>query len=173
MIFGIKGMALAGVAGLALGGVIGVKGGVDLEKLNTVKQVNAVKVAAAKVLDTQIAETKTVTTERDQARAEVDKFNRATTAQAAATLAAAQDDLAKRDAAGRRMETLLQQTSRDARAAAERSDAAREVIKNVADQCARAGVPADVLSVLDTLLDPSKAGLRNGAMPAARGPDRP
>lgn len=166
MIFNLQAMAIGGVAIAAVAGGLGVKAGSDLAKVHEVKAIEQVKKTANGLINTLQAE-------RDNARAEVKKFNDASAAQVTATLAAADADKTKRDQASARMEKVLLQVSVDARAAAERADAAREVIKNVADQCARAGVPPDVLSVLNTILDPPKAGVRDGAMPAARGPDRP
>jgi delta 1-pyrroline-5-carboxylate dehydrogenase len=170
VIFNLQAMAIGGAAIALVAGGLGAKAGGDL----TAAKLNREHAAAMKKLhDTADALTTKLGVERDQARAEVRKINEATAAQLAANQAALTADAATRAAAADRMERLLQQTSRDAKAAAERSDAAREVIKNVADQCARAGVPPDVLSVLNAIIDPPQAGLRDRAMPASQGHDRP
>jgi hypothetical protein len=169
-VINLQAMAIGGVA-IAL-----VAGGVSAAAATRLEASHQQKIQAAaekKIKDTANGLINKLQTERDQARAEVVKYNAATAAQLAANQAALTADSVARIAASERMEKLLQQTSRDARAAADRSDAAREVIKNVADQCARAGVPADVLSVLNAILDPPKAGVRDGAMPAAAGARRP
>lgn len=102
--------------------------------------------------------------ERDQARAEVDKVNVAIAAQVADLAKLMSADQVERTAAATRMEKAATLAAVEARRAGERALAAREVIQNVADQCARAGVPADVVRVLRDLT--GGADIRNGAMPA-------
>lgn len=90
--------------------------------------------------------------ERDQARAEVTKVNEAVAQQTAAILERLDADSTLREEAQRRVERAARQAAQEARQAAERSQQAREVIENVADECARAGVPQSVLGVLNDIV---------------------
>lgn len=93
--------------------------------------------------------------ERDQARAEVDKVNFAIAAQVKELAALMSADQTARQEAVTRMEAAANEAAREAKLAGQRALAAREVIKNVADQCARAGVPDDVVRVLRDITGPA------------------
>lgn len=93
--------------------------------------------------------------ERDQARAEVDKTNAAIAAQVKELAALMSADSAERQAAAVRMEAAAVDAAKQAKLAGQRALAAREVIQNVADQCARAGVPDDVVRVLRDITGPA------------------
>lgn len=93
--------------------------------------------------------------ERDQARAEVDKTNAAIAAQVKELAALMSADQAERQAAAMRMEEAATNAAKEAKLAGQRALAAREVIQNVADQCARAGVPDDVVRVLRDISGPA------------------
>lgn len=103
--------------------------------------------------------------ERDQARSEVDKVNAAIAAQVADLAKLMSADSVERAAAAKRMEAAAMSAASEARRAGERALAAREVIQNVADQCARAGVPDDVVRVLRDITGPA-ANLGQGGVPA-------
>jgi multidrug efflux pump subunit AcrA (membrane-fusion protein) len=93
--------------------------------------------------------------ERDQARAEVDKVNFAIAAQVKELAALMSADQTARQEAAARMEAAANLAAKEAKLAGQRALAAREVIKNVADQCARAGVPDDVVRVLRDITGPA------------------
>lgn len=93
--------------------------------------------------------------ERDQARAEVDKVNFAIAAQVKELAALMDADKNARAQAAARMEAAAIEAAKEAKLAGQRALAAREVIKNVADQCARAGVPDDVVRVLRDISGPA------------------
>lgn len=107
-----------------------------------------------------------VLAERDQARAEVEKVNAAIAAQIKELAAIMSADQAERTAAGARMEAAARMAAREAKQAGERALAAREVIQNVADQCARAGVPADVVRVLNDIIGKTDVGDSGVSAPA-------
>lgn len=92
--------------------------------------------------------------ERDQARAEVDKVNSAIASQVAELAKLMSADKDERTAAALRMEAAASSAAKEAKLAGQRALAAREVIQNVADQCARAGVPDDVVRVLRDITGP-------------------
>lgn len=108
------------------------------------KELNAELTAAKRVGSRLLAE-------RDQARAEVDKTNAAIAAQVKELAALMSADSVERQAAAVRMEAAAVDAAKQAKLAGQRALAAREVIQNVADQCARAGVPDDVVRVLRDL----------------------
>lgn len=93
--------------------------------------------------------------ERDQARSEVDKVNAAIAAQVKELAALMSADATERQAAARRMEAAANTAASEAKRAGERALAAREVIQNVADQCARGPVPPSVLDSLRDLAGPA------------------
>jgi hypothetical protein len=110
--------------------------------------------------------------ERDQARGQVDKVNAAIAAQVAELAGLVAADQSERTAAAKRMESVARRAADEAKLAGERALAAREVIQNVADQCARAGVPGDVVRVLRDLAgDAALTG--GGGLPAAPADRRP
>lgn len=106
--------------------------------------------------------------ERDQARAEVAKVNAAIAAQVEELAKLMSADQAERSAAAKRMEAAAISAAVEAKRAGERALAAREVIQNVADQCARAGVPDDALRVLRNITGGS-ADLGEGRVSASQG----
>lgn len=123
------------------------------------KQVNEELMATKRVANRLLAE-------RDQARSEVDKVNAAIAAQVKELAALMSADQEERAAAAVRMEAAAIRAASEAKRAGERALAAREVIQNVADQCARAGVPDDALRVLRDITGPA-ADMGEGRMPAA------
>lgn len=132
--------------------------------------------AAAKirpVIQAKDAEIATLKIETAQAQAEVAKVNETTARQYAELQALMTSDQAKRDEASARVEKIAAEAAREAKQASQRALAAREVIQNVADTCARAGVPPDVLRVLNDILDGTDPVVRNGAMPTGAGAGRP
>jgi hypothetical protein len=105
--------------------------------------------------------------ERDQARSEVDKINAAIAMQVAELSKLMSADQTERTAAAQRMEAAANAAAKEARLAGQRALAAREVIQNVADQCARAGVPDVVIDSLRNIAGPA-TDMGEGGMPAAR-----
>lgn len=122
-----------------------------------------------KVQQEELAATKRVANrllaERDQARSEVDKVNAAIAAQVAELAKLMSADATERAAAAKRMEAAANAAATEARLAGQRALAAREVIQNVADECARAGVPDDVVRVLRDITGPA-ANMGEGGMSA-------
>ena len=141
----------AALGGLVLGGV-GLQAGRWMERGACDKRVAALERAAATLIDKKDAEILVLGTEKAQAQAEVAKVNSATLAQFEEMKLLLTADQAKRDAAAVRVEKAAQQAALNARDAAAKSIEARKVIQNVADQCARAGVPDDVVRVLNDIL---------------------
>lgn len=161
MIFDMKLMALGG-AGIAIGTALFVwpmasAQGFDRGKASVTKELEAAKRVGARLL-----------AERDQARAEVDKVNAAIAAQVSELAKLMSADQAERSAAALRMEQAAINAAKEAKLAGQRALAAREVIQNVADQCARGPVPGPVLDSLRNIIGPG-ADLGNGAMPATQG----
>jgi hypothetical protein len=76
-------------------------------------------------------------------------------------------DQTERTAAAQRMEAAANAAAKEAKLAGQRALAAREVIQNVADQCARAGVPDVVIDSLRNIAGPA-TDMGEGGMPAAR-----
>jgi hypothetical protein len=103
--------------------------------------------------------------ERDQARSEVDKTNAAIAAQVAELSKLMSADQVERTAAAQRMEAAANSAAKEAKLAGQRALAAREVIRNVADQCARAGVPDVVIDSLRNIAGPAP-DMGQGGMPA-------
>ena len=93
--------------------------------------------------------------ERDQARSEVDKINAAIAMQVAELSKLMSADQTERTAAAQRMEAAANAAAKEAKLAGQRALAAREVIQNVADQCARAGVPDVVIDSLRNIAGPA------------------
>jgi hypothetical protein len=121
-----------------------------------------------KEMSTQLEASKRViirtVAERDQARAEVDKVNGAIASQVAELAKLMSADKDERTAAALRMEAAATSAAKEAKLAGQRALAAREVIQNVADQCARAGVPDDVVRVLRDITGPV-ASVGQGRVP--------
>jgi hypothetical protein len=148
----LQGMLIAGgVAALVAGG-IGLQVGKGLEKSACEKRIEVVEKAAAKLIDEKDAEILVLKAEKVQAQGEVAKVNAETLRQFNELQALLTADQAKRDEAAARVEAAAKQAAVNARDAAAKAQAAREIIQNVADQCARAGVPDDVVRVLNDIL---------------------
>jgi hypothetical protein len=138
-----------GAAGGAIGAALLVwpmahGAGFDAGKKSIAEELNAAKRVASRLL-----------AERDQARSEVDKVNAAIAAQVSELAKLMSADQVERQAAASRMEAAANAAAKEAKLAGQRALAAREVIQNVADQCARAGVPDDVVRVLRDLTGPA------------------
>jgi hypothetical protein len=148
----LQGMLIAGgVAALVAGG-IGMQVGKGLEKGACDKRIDVLEKAAASLIDKKDAEILTLRAEKAQAQAEVAKVNAETLRQFNELQVLLTADQAKRDEAAARVEAAAKQAAVNARDAAAKAQAAREIIQNVADQCARAGVPDDVVRVLNDIL---------------------
>lgn len=144
-------LVAGGIAGLvAFGG--GMSFGKWLEKGACEKRIEAVKEAAAELIDKKDAEITTLGLEKAQAQAEVAKVNAETLRQFNELQTLLSADQVKRDEAATRVEKAAQLAAANARDAAAKASEARKVIQNVADQCARAGVPDDVVRVLNDIL---------------------
>lgn len=155
MLTGFQGMAVAAaVAGIAAFGV-GWKVGGDNQKAQCDKQIAVIKKVADDLINSQQQEILTLQAETAQAQGEVAKVNAETHRQFAELQALLTADQTKREEASARVAQAANQAARDARTAAQRADAAREVIQNVADKCASAGVPDDVVQLLNGLLSPT------------------
>ena len=148
----IKAMAIgAALGGLVLGGA-GLQLGKSMERSACDKRLEVVQRAAASLIDAKDREILVLGAEKAQAQGEVAKVNAATLAQFEEMKQLLTADQAKRDAAAVRVEAAAKQAALNARDAAAKSIEARKVIQNVADQCARAGVPDDVVRVLNDIL---------------------
>ncbi|MGL4443094.1 MAG: hypothetical protein ACRCU1_05680 [Alsobacter sp.] len=153
---GLKGMLLAGgLAALVTGG-FAYKLGHDSGLSRAVKMVSVerdkITKAATKVIDGQIAEMTVLKAELAQARGEVVKVNTEILRQLEEQKTLLTADAEARQAASIRVEAAARQAAVNAKEAGARAQAAMEVIRNVADQCARAGVPPDVVRVLNDIL---------------------
>jgi membrane protein involved in colicin uptake len=139
------------VAGLAAGGMAWqVRGGI--EKAACQSRVADVMKASADLIDKKDGEIGVLQIEVAQARGEVVKVNETTRKQYEELQALLSADQVKRDEAAARVEAAARQAAVNAKDAAAKAQLAREVIQNVADQCARAGVPDDVVRVLNDIL---------------------
>lgn len=165
----IGGLAIAGVAAF---GASQIQKHFDEAACETrLKKVHDASVA---VINTKLQEILTLTAERDQAKAEVDKVNATTAAQFAALQTMLADDKVKREEASLRIEAAAREASRNAKTAGDRAQAVRDIVDKVADRCAGADIPDDLKRMLDGILEPgtSSAGLVGGPMPPAKGRDR-
>lgn len=147
-----QGMLVAGGLGALVAGGIAwqVRGGI--EKGACAARVETVMREAGRKIDEKDAEIRVLTVEKAQAHAEVAKVNETTARQYLELQQLLTADQAKRDEAATRVEAAARQAAANAKDAAAKSQAAREVIQHVADQCARAGVPDDVVRVLNDIL---------------------
>jgi hypothetical protein len=143
---------MGGAVGAIVFGGIGFQAGKVLERSACQGRVETVMRESAKLIDAKDAELATRGIEVAQARAEVSKVNAETLRQFNELQTLLTADQAKRDEAAARVEAAARQAAVNARDAAAKSQAAREVIQNVADQCARAGAPDDVVRVLNDLI---------------------
>lgn len=159
-------IAIAAAASAAASGYFAFRAGEDAGLGLAAKRI-------APVIAAKDAEISTLQVEVRQAQAEVQKVNETTARQLSELQALLTDDQVKREEASARVEKIAAEAAREARQAGQRALAAREVIQNVADQCARAGVPPDVLRVLNDILDGTDAPVRDGAMPSGAGAARP
>jgi hypothetical protein len=139
---------LSGVAALA----VGWKLGGDSQRIACQKQIAEIRRVADDLLNKQLTEIKTLQIEKAGAFAEVDKVNATTVRQFNELQALLSVDAAKRAAASVQFEKAITQAGRDARDAATRAADARKVIENVANDCARAGMPDDVVGVLNGII---------------------
>lgn len=144
----LVGMAAAGLIGAGFG----MKYGHDLGERRGAKMVIDVRRASEKVITAKLGEIRTLTLERDQARAEVAKVNAETARQYAELKTLLTADADARAAAAVKVEAAATKAAKEAKLAGERVLLAKEVIQNVADACARAGVPDDVVRMLDSIL---------------------
>lgn len=152
---GLQGMLVsAGLAGLVAFGA-GWQLSADRQKGECQKQITRVKEIADGLINSQQQEILTLTAEKAQAQAEVAKVNAETMRQFEALQAMLTADQLKREEASELVARAANQAARDARTAATRAEAAREVIQNVADKCAAAGVPDDVVELLNGILAPA------------------
>jgi hypothetical protein len=155
MLTGLQGMLVsAGVAGLLAFGA-GWQLSADRQKAECQKQVAVIKKVADDLINSQQQEILTLQAETAQAQSEVAKVNAETHRQFAELQALLTADQLKREEASALVAQAANQAARDARTAAQRADAAREVIQNVADKCASAGVPDDVVQLLNGILAPT------------------
>lgn len=148
----IKAMLMGGAIAAVIATPAGISLGRWFEKGACEKRVEAVEKAAATLIDKKDAEIVLLRVEKAQAQAEVAKVNAETLRQFEEMKTLLTADQAKRDEAAARVEKAAQQAALNARDAAVKSTEARKVIQNVADQCARAGVPDDVVRVLNDIL---------------------
>lgn len=133
-----------------------------------------IREASVVVINAKLQEILTLTAERDQAKAEVDKVNATTAAQFAALQTMLADDKVKREEASLRIEAAAREASKNAKTAGDRAQAIREIVDKVADRCAGADIPDDLKRMLDGILEPgtASASLGGGPMPPAKGRDR-
>lgn len=116
------------------------------------KELEAARDNSIALIQKQIDDKNVCVVERDQARAEVDKFNTTVKAQLEEFAALLVADADARTAALDQVNRAARVAASEARAAGEKAAQAREVIQNVADQCARAGVPDDVVRMLNDII---------------------
>lgn len=148
----LQGMLIAGGVSALVAGGIGMQVGKMMERGACETRVKALEKAAATLIDKKDTEILILGAEKAQAQAEVAKVNSETLRQFNELQLLLTADQAKRDEASARVEAAARQAAANARDAATKAQAAREVIQNVADQCARAGVPDDVVRVLNDIL---------------------
>jgi uncharacterized protein YyaL (SSP411 family) len=151
----IKAMVIGGLAGAALAGVAGMQFGKSLEKAACDKRIEVLQEAAAKLIDQKDAEIVVLQVEKAQAQGEVAKVNATTRKQFEDLQLLLSADQVKREEASLKVEKAANQAARDAREAASRAQAAREVIQNVADKCASAGADPEFVRMLNGILAPS------------------
>lgn len=149
----IKAMMIGAAVAAVVAGGAGMTFGRWLEKGACDKRVAVVEKAAASIIDRKDSEIMTLGAEKAQAQAEVAKVNAETLRQFEEMKTLLTADQEKRDQAALRVEAAAKQAAVNARDAAVKAQEARKVIQNVADQCARAGVPDDVVRVLNDILD--------------------
>lgn len=172
--FNLQGMLLGGVALAAISGFAASQVQRGWDQNDCSKKIEAVKKASAKLIDAKLQEILTVEAERDQARAEVAKVNASTAQQLADIQKLLADDQVKREEASARVEAAAKEAARNAKAAGDRAQAARDLMATITDKCAGAGVPDDVLRMLNGILDPAaKAGVGDRSMPSGAGQGRP
>lgn len=155
MLQGLNGMLLAGGLAAVVGLGVGLKIGADGEARKCDAKVQAVKTAAEGIINAKLQEILTLQAEKAQAVSEVDKVNATTKRQFEELQLMLAADTVKREEASAKVEKAASQAARDAREASTRAQAAREVIQNAADKCAAAGVPDDVVRMLNGIRTPT------------------
>ena len=155
MLSGLQGMLIAGGLGAIVFGAVGLKMGADGEARKCDAKVEAVRKAAEGIINAKLQEILTLQAEKAQAVAEVDKVNTTTKRQFEELQVMLAADTVKREEASIKVEKAATQAARDAREASSRAQAAREVIQNAADKCAAAGVPDDVVRMLNGIRAPA------------------
>lgn len=168
-------LALAGLAVALTSGFAASQFQRGIDRAECAKEVALVRKGAIDALNLQGQELLTVTAERDQAKAEVDKINATTAAQFLALQTMLEDDKVRRDEASARVEAAAREASRNAKTAGDRATALRDVMDKITDQCAGASIPPDVERMLDGILRPGSASapMVSSAMPGATGQVRP
>lgn len=155
MFKGLNGALIgAGLAAIVAFG-FGLKFGADGEHRKCEAKITAVRKAAEEVINGNLQEIAVLQVERAQAQAEVAKVNETTLRYFTEMQALLTADQAKRDEAALKVEKAAIDASRNAREAATRAQAAREVIQNAADNCAGAPVSDDLLRMLNGIRTPA------------------
>ncbi len=154
MIGGLQMTAIVGVISAALAGGFGYMKGASDMRAHEARALAKMHAASARVIDSKLAEIQTLSVERDQARGEVTKVNEGIARQLEDQKALLVADQASREAAAQRMERANQMAAKENREAAARLAAGLRELKEVADECARAPVSADVKRMLDRILAP-------------------
>lgn len=155
MLTGLNGMLVAGGLSALVFGSIGLKIGADGEARKCDAKVEAVRKAAEGIINAKLQEILTLSAEKAQAVSEVEKVNATTKRQFEELQVMLAADTVKREEASIKVEKAATQAARDAREASSRAQAAREVIQNAADKCAAAGVPDDVVRMLNGIRTPA------------------
>lgn len=155
MLQGLNGILIAGGLSAIVAGGIGLKIGADNEARKCDRKIEAVRKAAEEVINIKLQEILTLEAEKKQAVGEVDKVNATTRKQFEDLQAMLVADTVKREEASVKVEKAATAAARDAREASSRAQAAREAIQNVPEKCAAAGVPDDVVRMLNGILAPA------------------
>lgn len=154
MLKGLNGALIgAGLAAIMAFG-FGLKIGADGEHRKCEAKIAAVRKAAEEVINGNLQEIAVLQVERAQAQAEVAKVNETTLRYFNEMQALLTADQAKRDEAALKVEKAATDAARNAREAAARAQAAREVIQNVADKCAASGADPEFVRMLNGILAP-------------------
>lgn len=151
---GLQGMLIGGAVAAALAFGVGTQVGQGWERGACDKRMEKVRKAAEKVIDDKIKEVDVSHVERDQARAEVDKVNKAEAEKAAIAEAATQADQVRREEALARTEAAATEAAKASRTLSAKLTSSLEAIRNVADECARAPLSPDSKRLLDGILSP-------------------
>jgi|GEM_PF-3928459 len=152
--------AIAFAFGGATGGSMAYKKGVADEQ----KETNRVKEASAKLLNLRIGE-------RDQCHAEVAKINQANADQVLALLEEFKADQSRLERAIKASQRATERAAEQQSAATQTLLYAREKIQHAIDECTRAGVPDDIVSVLNDIA--ATAEIRDSDMSTTTDNSRP